>query len=502
MSDKHFDLCVIGGGINGTGVARDAAMRGLSVLLLEAQDLANSTSSSSTKLIHGGLRYLEYYEFKLVREALKERETLLGLAPHIIWPMRFVLPHDQNQRPAWLIRMGLFLYDHLAKRKKLPGSNGVSLTKTKYGLPLNDAFTKGFIYSDCWVEDSRLVVLNAMDAQNHGAHIMTRNACTKIEHSGDHWTIHTKNMVTSHPDIYSATKIINAAGPWVRGLLDESDLSKESTPKIRLVKGSHIVVPKMYDGEHSYILQQEDGRIIFTIPYEYKYTLIGTTDVEVTEDPASVSISQDEIDYLLEAIAQAFKKPLSADDIVWSYSGVRPLLDDGDDNASAVTRDYKLIHDHHDGLDLLSIFGGKITTYRTLAKDAVDKIYSQSQDIEHSQTHLNVLPGGDIPNGDFDHYIENQKRRYSKINENLLFRLARAYGTKMDDILGPAPSPDKLGIHFGDDLYEAEIRYLLEHEFAMTAEDILWRRSKLGLHLSKQTQQALEDFFKHDKISA
>lgn len=496
MSDNHFDLCVIGGGVNGAGIARDASMRGLSVLLLEAQDLASATSSSSSKLIHGGLRYLEYYEFKLVREALKEREKLLAIAPHIIWPLRFVLPHDQSQRPAWLIRMGLFLYDNLARRKKLPGSCGIKFKKSKYGEPLRDEFKRGFVYSDCWVNDARLVALNAIDAHKHGATILTRTACTKIVHDHTHWTLHAKNLNTGRQERFTADNVINAAGPWVRALLDESDLAKEDTPQIRLVKGSHIIVPQIHKGDQAYILQQEDGRIVFAIPYEGKYTLIGTTDVEVNEDPAGVSISGEEIEYLCNAANDAFDTLITKEDIVWNYSGVRPLLDDGDENASAVTRDYKLILDEHDGLKILSVFGGKITTYRTLSRDAVGKIFAGHKNLKPSTTHKHPLPGGDIKKGNFEKFLAVQEQMYPWLDNQLLYRYARSYGTCMNELIGAAKNYDDLGEHFGDHVYEAEIRYMMDNEFAVTSEDILWRRSKLGLHISSKTKQALELFMK------
>lgn len=496
MDTKHFDLCVIGGGINGAGIARDASMRGLSVLLLEAQDLANETSSASSKLVHGGLRYLEHYEFKLVRESLKEREKLLTIAPHIIWPMKFVLPHDQNQRPAWLIRLGLILYDNLARRKILEGSKGIRFKKHKYGEPLRDEFKKGFVYSDCWVDDARLVVLNAVDAQKHGAKILTNTACTQIKHDHTHWTLHTKNLSTGRQLQYTSDKVINAAGPWVRALLDESGLAKNSTPFIRLVKGSHIIVPKLHDGDQAYILQQPDGRIVFATPYEGKYTLVGTTDVEIDEDPSGISISEEEIEYLCNAANDAFDKMTTADDVISSYSGVRPLLDDGDEDASSVTRDYKLILDEHDDLKILSVFGGKITTYRTLSRDAVDKIYADDKDIKSSSTHKHPLPGGDIENAEFDKFVTKQKQRYPWLGYELTYRLARAYGTCMKDILDGANNLEGLGEHFGEGIYEAEINYVFENEFARTTEDFLWRRSKLGLHINDDTKQALDLFIK------
>ena len=502
MKKQHFDLCIIGGGINGAGIARDAALRGLSVALIEARDLASSTSSASSKLIHGGLRYLEYYEFKLVRAALREREKLLGIAPHIIWPLQFILPHDKTQRPAWMIRIGLFLYDNLAKRKKLPGSYGIKFKHHVSGKPLQKKYKRGFSYADCWVNDARLVALNALDAKEHDASIMTRTACTRIEHNKVNWRIHTRNLQTHQDSSFTADKVVNAAGPWVRGLMDTSDLSTENTPNIRLVKGSHIVVPQIFNGDHAYILQQPDHRIVFAIPYEGSYTLIGTTDVEIHEDPANVQISEEEIEYLCNAANLSFEKQISKSDIVWSYSGVRPLLDDGDENASAVTRDYKLIHDTHDELDLLSVFGGKITTYRTLAKSALDKLYKNNKSIDPCTTDIKPLPGGDIDNADFDSYASVQSQTYKWLPDALLYRYLRAYGSRIDILLGDAGSTKELGIHFGDDLYENEVNYLIEYEFAMSAEDILWRRSKLGLHISSDTKSKLEQFMAKQNLAA
>ncbi len=482
MDTAHceYDLCVIGGGINGAGIARDAAGRGLSVLLVEKGDLAAATSSASTKLIHGGLRYLEHYEFRLVRESLKERETLLAMAPHIIWPLSFILPHDKTLRPAWLIRAGLFLYDHIGGRKTLPASRGVSLA----GGPLQARYKKGFRYADCWVEDARLVVLNAMDAAKRGAVIRTRTACTGLKPANGGWQVELNGK-----EIATARIAVNAAGPWVRALLDQTGLARSKTPQVRLVKGSHIIVPHLYNGAHAYILQQPDKRIVFTIPYEQDFTLIGTTDTEISGDPGAAALDAQETDYLCAAVNRSFAAQITPDDIVTSYSGVRALLDDGDENASRVTRDYRLELDEHEGgAKLLSVFGGKLTTYRRLAEEAVDMLSHKPR-----WTAGATLPGGDFD--DFETFVTARQARYPALPAELVRRYARAYGTLMDHF---AQDP---GRHFGDDLYEAEIAYLIEHEWARTAEDILWRRSKRGLHVAPETVHNLEAYMKeqHDR---
>lgn len=493
MSGKHYDLCVIGGGINGAGIARDAAGRGLSVLLLEARDLASATSSASTKLIHGGLRYLEYLEFKLVRESLKERETLLSIAPHIIWPMEFILPHDQTQRPFSLIRLGLFLYDTLAKRKKLPRSKAVYFTGDAYSTPLKEQYQKGFRYADCWVEDSRLVVLNAMDAAEQGADIRTYTACTKLKEEGRQWHLSLLDTMTGQEDAVSASMVINAAGPWVRGVLEGSDLIQSKTvPNIRLVKGSHIVVRRQYEGNHAYILQQKDKRIVFAIPYEREYTLIGTTEEDFEGDPSEAQISESETQYLCDAYNQSFKNPISSSDIVWTYSGVRPLFDEGEDSATAATRDFKLHHHREFKTPLISIFGGKLTTYRVLSERAVGLMLAIAGKPGAAWTCAHALPGGDIKDTDFEAFAAGQTAKYLWLPSPLLIRYARAYGSRMDMFLDGTKSTDDLGVHYGDDVYEAEIKYLIQHEWARTAEDILWRRSKLGLHVTAETVQNIE----------
>ncbi|HXV24745.1 MAG TPA: glycerol-3-phosphate dehydrogenase [Alphaproteobacteria bacterium] len=483
------DLLVIGGGINGAGIARDAAGRGLKVLLAEQGDLAQGTSSASTKLIHGGLRYLEYYEFRLVREALKEREVLLANAPHIIWPLRFVLPHADYLRPAWMIRLGLLLYDHIGGRVRLPASRGVDLRSDPAGAPLKPKFTRGFSYSDCWVEDSRLVVLNAMDAAERGAAILTRTRCVSARPSGRAWQVLLQDLNGSRRTV-AAQGLVNAAGPWISEVA-EKVIGRPLGQPIRLVKGSHIVVPRLFEGEEAYILQNEDRRIVFAIPYERHFTLIGTTDLNYVGDPADATISREEIDYLCQAVGSYFRRPVTAADPVWTYSGVRPLYDDRRESASAVTRDYVLHLDTPEGAPLLSVYGGKITTYRRLAEHALEKLAPHYPNSSGPWTARAPLPGGDIPDGDFDRFLAGLIARRPWLPKRLARRWARAYGTRVETMIGGADGTDELGRHYGEDLYQCEIDYLIQREWARASADILWRRSKLGLHLSPATVEAL-----------
>jgi len=495
--DETYDLLIVGGGVNGAGIARDAAGRGLSVLLVEQDDLASHTSSSSTKLIHGGLRYLEYYEFRLVREALIERERLLGMAPHIIWPLRFVLPQALSPRPAWMVRLGLFLYDHLGGRKKLPGTETLDLDRSPQGngLKTQNSKAKGkgkaFAYSDCWVEDSRLVVLNAMDAAARGARIETRTRLTDAVSENGGWVATIEGE--RGPRQVRARMLVNAAGPWVDALLRRIGRARDDRG-VRLVKGSHIVVPRLYEGDHAFMLQNPDRRIVFAIPYEREFTLIGTTDEPWTEAPRKARISQNEIDYLCETANRYFERQVGPQDIVWSYAGIRPLYDDHAANASAVTRDYVLDFDKGDARQapMLSIFGGKITTFRKLAEHAMEHIAQLFPQVSMPWTAGATLPGGDIADGDFERFLTDLIARYPQMPRDLLRRLARAYGTRAPEILGQARTPDDLGQNFGGSLHAREIDYLVEAEWARTAEDILFRRSKLGLHVPPGAAEAID----------
>ncbi len=489
-----YDVVVVGGGINGAGIARDAAGRGLRVLLCEQGDLANYTSSASTKLVHGGLRYLEYYEFRLVQKALAEREVLMGIAPHIIWPLRFVMPHVKDLRPAWMIRLGLFLYDHLGGRKKLPGSKGINLRNHEAGKPLKDTLGKAFIYSDCWVQDSRLVVLNCMDVVKRKGAVMPRTRCTGAERSDDGWSVELTDVWSGQKQTVQARSIVNAAGPWVAKFLGES-MHRDDDKDVHLVKGSHIVVPKMFDHEDSYLFQNNDGRVIFAIPYEKDFTLIGTTDVAYEGNPADAEASPEEIQYLCDALNRYFKKPIAPADVVWTYSGVRALYDESDEeNVSAVSRDYSLDLDDS-AAPLLSVFGGKITTYRTLAREAVDRIAPLLDAPVTDWTGDEALPGGDMAEGDFERYVSELQAQRPWLPTEMAWRLARNYGTCTETLLGGAQSLDALGEHFGADLYEAELRYLADAEWAMTAEDAIWRRSKLGLVLDDNARARVEAWF-------
>jgi glycerol-3-phosphate dehydrogenase len=481
-TEEYFDLLIIGGGINGVGIARDAVGRGYSVLLCEQDDLASHTSSASTKLIHGGLRYLEYYEFSLVRKALQEREVLLRAAPHIIWPLRFVMPHAAHLRPAWMIRAGLFLYDHLGKRERLPASSGVDLRDHPAGGPLRPAYRKGFAYSDCWVQDSRLVVLNALDAAERGARIETRTRCTKALRGARKWQV-TLRSEEGHERTVGAGCVVNAAGPWVKQVLQQT-AGVPTAVRVRLVKGSHIVVPRLFEHPFCYIFQNEDQRIVFAIPYEQDYTLIGTTDLDFEGDPHHVQIDADEIDYLCDTINDHFRATIARADVVWSYSGVRPLYDEhGEEDVSALTRDYLLTLDA-DGAPILSVFGGKITTFRKLAEEALAHIEGTIGQRGPSWTAGAPLPGGDMPGADFDAYLQCLQKRHPWLPPQLAYRYARNYGTRSETLLAGAAQHADLGECFGADLYEREVAYLVRHEWARETDDILWRRSKLGLRLS------------------
>ncbi|KXV00426.1 glycerol-3-phosphate dehydrogenase [Gluconobacter potus] len=486
-----YDLLVVGGGINGCGIARDAAGRGASVLLVEQDDLASHTSSASTKLIHGGLRYLEYYEFRLVREALMERERLLKIAPHIIWPMRFVLPHSKMLRPAWLLRTGLFLYDHLCPNMTLPRTKALNLRTAPAGKPLRSEYVRGFEYSDGWVQDSRLVVLNAMDAVRVGAKIETRTRLVKAVRGPQGWTATLENTRTGEQSTVQAKALVNAAGPWVAELLKDR-LNVPSRNRVRLVKGSHIVVPRVFEGSQAYIFQNPDKRIVFAIPYEQDFTLIGTTDVPWEQDPGHVEISPDEITYLCESVNRYFTKTVRPEDVVWTYAGVRPLYDDNSGNASAVTRDYVLDVDAT-AAPILSVFGGKITTFRKLAEHAVEKLAPHLPVLRKpGWTDGTPLPGGEFAPKDFDAQLSRFRAHAPHLSERTSWRLMRNYGLRAYIIA--TSTPEGMGQMFGDTLSAREVDYLIDNEWARTAEDILWRRSRLGLFVSDADRAALQTY--------
>lgn len=474
-----FDLAVIGAGVNGAGIARDAAGRGARVLLLERGDLAEGTSSNSTKLIHGGLRYLEHYEFALVREALSEREVLWGIAPHIIWPLRFILPHRPGLRPRWLLRLGLFLYDHIGGRKHLPSAEGVDLRKHPAGAALKPAYTRAFAYSDGWVDDARLVILNARDAADRGAEVRTRCEVTSLNREGEMWRIEAGG------ETFRARSVVNAAGPRVLDLLGRA--GEPSAQKMRLVRGSHIVVRKLFDHDYAYFFQLPDGRIFFAIPYESDFTLIGTTDVDHKAGLDAVQASAQEIAYLCEGASDYFRTPVTPDDVVWTYSGVRPLVDDGSGRPEAATRGYRFELDG--GADgsapLLSVFGGKITTYRHLALEAVAQLAPFLPVLAGTDwTGSAPLPGGDFGRGAAGEKMRALAERYPFLPEREPRRLIQLYGTRAFAFLGEANSAADLGEHFGHGLTAAEVDYLIAQEWAVTAEDVLWRRTKLGLHFT------------------
>ena len=489
------DIFVIGGGINGCGIARDAVGRGFSVYLAEMDDLASGTSSGSTKLIHGGLRYLEFYEFRLVREALMEREVLWRNAPHIIWPLRFVLPYFRGgPRPAWLLRLGLFLYDHLGGRKLLPPTRTLDMHSDPAGKPLKPLFSKAFEYSDGWVNDARLVALNARDAADRGAVIRTRAKVTAARREDGLWNLTIEDRRTGTAEQVKARLLVNAAGPWVDHVLSET-VGQSDVHNVRLVQGSHIVVRKKFDDPRAYFFQNRDGRIIFAIPYEEEFTLIGTTDQDFPGDPHDVKISDAEIDYLCAAASEYFAEPVRRDDIVWTYSAVRPLYDDGASKAQEATRDYVLKAEGGEGVaPLLDAFGGKITTYRRLAEAMLAKIEHFLGARGKPWTANAPLPGGDFPATGFDAQVAKLRGDYPFLEPRLARRLTRLYGTRARMLVGKANSLVDLGRDFGGDLYEAEVRYLVEHEFAQTAADILWRRTKRGLHLDRGQAAALEAF--------
>ena len=510
-----FDLLIIGGGINGCGIARDAAGRGLSVCLVEMNDIGSATSAASTKLFHGGLRYLEYFEIRLVREALVERETLLKAMPHISWPMRFVLPYHadmrfdgttptskilntvmpwmKGRRPAWLIRLGLFMYDNLGGRKILPGTSSLDLRGTPEGKPLKPKFERAYEYSDCWVEDSRLVVLNARDAQARGAQINVRERVTGADVVDGIWHVSLEDSVTGKPRAVSAKMVVNAAGPWVGDVL-RGTLKSNSQGGVRLVRGSHIVTKRLFEHDKCYFFQGTDGRIIFAIPYETDFTLIGTTDAEHPDASIKPECTPEERAYLVDFINEYLAEPISLDDIVWTYSGVRPLYDDGAKSATAATRDYVLKLDRSRGAPALNIFGGKITTYRRLAESAMDEIGRVFDALKGPWTAGVPLPGGDFPHDGVDELIAGVMRDYPFLGDRWARRLVRAYGTQVATILQDARTPEDLGRAFGADLTEREVIWLMENEYVRRADDVVWRRSKQGLRMSAEQIAALDDW--------
>ncbi len=517
-----FDLLVIGGGINGCGIARDAAGRGLRVCLSEMNDLASATSSTSTKLFHGGLRYLEYFEFRLVREALIERENLLRAMPHISWPMRFVLPYHKSmrfdmstptskllgavmpwmkgRRPAWLIRLGLFMYDHLGGREILPATSSIVLRTASEGKGLNPKFEKAYEYSDCWVEDSRLVVLNARDAQLRGAEIRTRSKVLSAEVIDGTWHVEMESTVTGDTTTVTASMVVNAGGPWVGDVL-RTTLRSNSQAGVRLVRGSHIVTKKLFDHDKCYFFQGTDGRIIFAIPYETDFTLIGTTDQDHEDPSVKPECTPEERDYLIRFINEYLATPICSDDVVWTYSGVRPLFDDGASSASAATRDYVLKLDTSRGAPSLNVFGGKITTYRCLAESAMEEIRKILPVAGKPWTAGVALPGGDFAVDGFDVLVAQAKQAFPFLSDRWAQRLVRAYGTEVAGVLGQVKHKEDLGDSFGPDLFQAEVQWLIDNEYARTAEDVVWRRSKLGLRMSTEQICALDEWMK-DRLSA
>ena len=484
------DVAVIGGGVNGCGIARDAAGRGLSVLLLEQGDLAGATSSASTKLIHGGLRYLEHREFSLVRAALAEREVLLRMAPHIAWPLRFVLPHHAGLRPWPVVRFGLLLYDHLGGRRILPPTRTLDLRRDTAGTPLQPRYTRGFEYSDCWVDDARLVVLNARDAADRGADIRTRTRCIRARRVDGNWEITARSA--DGEATFAARALVNAAGPWVSDVLG-GVVGANAPTRVRMVKGSHIVVPRWFEHDRCYVFQNADRRICFAIPYEDDFTLIGTTDEDYAGDPGAVGVTPDEEDYLRASVNEYFRAPIAASDIVWRYAGVRPLRDDGATEAQEATRDYVLeLNAPPDSPPLLSVFGGKLTIYRRLAEAALARLAPFFPRLASPWTAASSLPGGDFPWDGAGEVASDLAARYGFLPTEAIRRLVRSYGTRAAAMLGDARCPDDLGVEYGAGLTEREVAWLVEHEWARTAEDILWRRSKLGLRFARAEKDALE----------
>jgi glycerol-3-phosphate dehydrogenase len=493
------DLLIVGGGINGAGIARDAAGRGLKVALVDQGDLGGATSSASSKLIHGGLRYLETYQFRLVAEALAEREVLLRTAPHLVHSMQFVMPHVPDLRPAWMIRVGLLLYDYLARRQTLPRSRAIGLDRSGLGAGLKSGPARGFVYSDCRVDDARLVVLTARDAADRGAVVLTRTLCTGARRDGTGWRVKLRRSDGGEIEL-AARALVNVTGPWAGQFL-ETRLGIATPFKLKLIQGSHIIVPRLYAGDHAYILQNDDRRVIFVYAYEDCYTLIGTTEVGARA-PDACTVSEEEIAYLVRAANRYFERPLTVGDVVWSYCGIRPLFDDGAANPSAISRDYVLRLDAGAGAaPVLSVFGGKITTYRRLAEQVMERLVPWFNPLRPSWTAASPLPGGDF-SGNLDSLVAQLCRRHPKLPSGLLQSLARRHGTLTDRVLKGAQLLAQLGEHFGADLYACEVEYFMRHEWALSDEDVLWRRTKAGLHLSATQQQAVARFVAQCSSSA
>lgn len=489
-ASEPFDLIIIGGGVNGAGIARDAAGRRLKVALCEKSDLASATSSASSKLIHGGLRYLEHYEFRLVSEALGERETLLRIAPHLVTPLRFVLPWVPSMRPRWMLRLGLWFYDHLARRSVLPSAQSVEFGDSQFGDGLRAEITRGFAYSDCWVDDARLVIHNCLAAAQLGAVIHPRTRVTSARRDSGLWRV-TAHGAEGRVELRSRA-LVNATGPWVRNVLTEV-IGQAPVHQVRLVKGSHIVTTRLYDGEHAFILQNDDRRVVLVMPYRGEFSLIGTTDIPHAGRPDSAGISAEEIAYLCTAVNRYFRRRIGSAEVLWSFSGVRPLYDDGSANPSEVTRDYKLLVDDEGGLPLLSIYGGKITTYRRLAEHALRKLATWFPNMGPEWTAQAALPGGEIDSGPEEHARELAKQ-YPRLAPKLLSALSARHGALARSVLGDARSEMDLGLCFGENLYAREVDYFMAQEWAETADDVLWRRTKAGLTLDDTAQQALSRY--------
>jgi glycerol-3-phosphate dehydrogenase len=487
----EVDLFVVGGGINGVGIARDAAGRGLSVVLAEQDDLASGTSSASSKMVHGGLRYLEHYQFRLVREALAEREVLMRIAPHLVRPLRFVVPFRPGRRPAWLIRLGLFLYDRLGGRRSLAGSEQIDLmTRSPVGAGLQPDLRRGFAYSDCRVDDARLVVVTARDAAAQGARILTRTACTAAHREDGAWVVTVADRDSGSVRSFRARALVNAAGPWVAQLCAAAGVVPRH--QLRLVKGRHVVVPRLYQGEHGYLLPNADGRVVFIIPFEERFSLVGTTEVPVEGGAGPVAVSPAEIDYLRAAVGSFLVQSFTEADVVWSYAGIRPLYDDGNVDPGSVSRDYLLELDGKPGeAPLLSVFGGKITTYRRLAEHALDKLRPIFPQLKPRWTAAGLLPGGELGAADMMSLVSHALANWPQLPPDLLRRLTRRHGGAIEEILAGVHRPADLGLHFGGMLYEREVDHFLQHEWASTAEDILWRRTKEGLHMTPAEAAAL-----------